>query len=61
MSKRIPAPKVEDIRAAADDATQTEGFSIYEPGANRTEANYPFSEPAATAAVDAEKAESEAA
>ena len=62
MSKRIPAPKAEDIRAAADQGiTQPEGFSIYEPGANRTEANYPFSEPAATSAIDADKAESEAA
>ena len=44
MSKRIPAPKAEDIKAQ----NLAEGFSIYEPQAQREEQPYPTADAAHT-------------
>lgn len=52
MSKRIPAPKAEDIKAQ----TQAEGFSIYEPQAQRDEQPYPTADAAHVEAAETEAA-----
>ena len=41
MSKRIPAVKPEDVQARYQAQAETEGFSVYEPDADRAEQAYP--------------------